>query len=213
MKMMKKRTEIDETYEYKHTCQCTEGLNEVATACNTNGVHEKIAQIAKSSTKQDIKSDDIYFPNSELTTEPGANCNYPITWFLGSNCGDRKSVASLVWVLLAILIGQSFVILSILIYIICGFRMHEPKIVCFEQVDNQGLSLPSLHKPLNDNHCDKDVENIYSEPVNTNENINGYLTMRSPIKCQYEDPINFKPCYINNKLTEITPAASNPILS
>jgi hypothetical protein len=220
MKMMKKQTEIDETYEYKHTCQCTEGINDIATACNTNGVHERIAQVAKTTAKMEVKSKDIYLHSSDLTTDPvdsvpssqtGATCHYPITWFLGSHCGDHKSVATLVWVLLAILMGQSFVILSMLIYIIFGFRMHEPKIVCFEQADNQGFSLPS--KSLNDNNCETDVENMYSEPVNSNENNDGYLTMRPPLNYQYEEPINFKPCYTNNKLAGNTSVASNPIVS
>jgi hypothetical protein len=220
--MMKKQTEIDETYEYKHMCQCTEDINDVATACNTNNVvHGRIAEIAKPTIENEVKSDRIYFPTSELTTEPidskhssqtGANCYYPITWFLGSHCGDRKSVATLVWVLIAILIGQTFVILSMLSFIIIGFRMHEPKIVCFEQVlDSQGIGLPNLNKALHDNNCEKDVENIYSEPVNTTENINGYLTMRSPLNYQYEEPINFKPSYTNNKLMENSSTSSNPI--
>lgn len=223
--MMKKRSEIDETYEYKHMCRCTENIIEIAsTDCNTNnGVNNGIAYIGRPTTKKKV-DDKGYFPGFmdelELTTEPidsvhssqnSDNCHYPITWFLGSHCRDHKSISALVWALMAILIVQSFVIMSMLTYIIFGSRKHEPKIVYLEHVHNQGFELHSLNKALNDNNCGKDVENIYSEPVNINENPNGYLPMRSPLNCQYEEPINFKPCYINNKLVENSSVSSDPI--
>jgi hypothetical protein len=218
--MMKRRTEIDEMYYYKHMCHCND-MNEVAKDCNTrNLAHVMIADIARPTPQKEVKSDNIYFPCSELTTEPtdsvqtsqtSAGCHYPMNWFLGPQC-DNKSTSALVWALLALVIGQTFVILWMLIFIVfSSCREHKPKIVRLEQVDNQGLDLASLSKAINDNNCGKDVENIYSEPVTTNDNTNGYLPMRSPLNNQYEEAIHFKPFYINNKLAENSSDSSNPI--
>lgn len=153
------------------------------------------------------KTGDINFLDLANCSTKSIECHYHLNWFLGSHCGDLKSASMLVWALLAMLIGQAFVILSMTVLQKITLRkLNEPKIAHSEQIiDNP--SFDPREKCYDD--CQTNVENNYSELVNKNEN-NGYMVMKAPENI-YEVPIHFKPSSKIQMDENLTAAPSNPI--
>lgn len=154
------------------------------------------------------KTGDINFLNLANCSIKSIECHFPLNWFLGSHCGDLKSASMLVWALLAILIGQAFVIMSMTVFQkITLMKLNEAKITHSEQIVVDNPSFNPREKGYDD--CQTNVENDYSELVNKNEN-NGYMVMKAPENI-YELPIHFKPSTKIEMVENLTAAASNPI--